>query len=158
MMKRMMARPAVWAVALLLAAACGKENDNNNNPVGGGGTPGSGAEITRVEQLTSASDRNSLVGKTVTLDSAPVTDVVGTYTFWIGGRNSGIPVVRQDRINGPVTTHVRPGGRARIIGTVRLASAVESGDQMWRSINSDERRDIEGAKVFIRADRVEPLN
>lgn len=145
---------AIYALALLLAIACGKDNNdngNNNNPV----TPG-GADITSYDQIASAHDRTELVGKTVSLDTVPVARVVGTYTFWIGDTGSGIPVVRQDRINGPVSSHVQANHHARVVGTIRLASAVDANDQMWRSINSDERRDIENAKVFIRADRVEP--
>ena len=151
-----MVKRFVWVMAILLAVACGKDNsNNNNNPV----TPGGGAspEYTSIQEVLRESDRRNLVGKTVDLRETEVRSVVGTYTFWVGDRFTAIPVVRGDRIAGPVSTHVRPGGRARIRGTLRLVDRVEEGNPMWDKVNENERKEILNAGVYILAEKVEPL-
>lgn len=136
----------VGLLALFLTVSCGKDDTIVQT--------GPEASITDINVLASAPDRTTLVGKKVDLSGATVQTVVGTYVFWAGDPHTAIPVVREDRMNGNVTEHVRAGERVRVTGVVRLLETVPSTDKLWDKITDQERRDILSSRVYIAADKV----
>jgi hypothetical protein len=146
---------------LLMALACGKSNDNTGTdspatPAPNGPTTTS---LHSTSEIASTADKRSLVDRAVDISDAKVQSVVGTYVFWAGeDSHTAIPVVRNDRINGPVTEHVKPGEHAAITGRIRLVDATAATDPMWDHISESERRDIGDAKVFIAAEKVSVIH
>ena len=135
------------AVALLfLILGCGKDNASEVQPAM--------ETITDISVISNTADRRTLVGRQVDIPEAPITSVVGNYLFWAGETHTAVPVVREDKMRGPVTEHVRPGGRAHIKGTVRLLETVPDDDLMWDRITPEEKSDILGARVYIAAESV----
>lgn len=150
----MKAIQSIMAAGLLvLAVGCGKDAakpaDDASKPA-----------ITDISAVTGAADRRSLVGRRVDISSAPAQQVVGNYVFWSGGVNSAVPVVRMDKIKGPVTEHVKKGDRVRLSGVIRLMSEVPESHKMWETakggkISESRRADMIGAIVYIEADVVQ---
>ncbi len=134
------------SLTLVLAVGCGKDGE--------GIAPAKPA-ISNIDEITGAADRRSLVGSRVDIPSAPAQAVVGNYVFWAGGANQAVPVVRMDKIKGPVKESVRKGDTVRMSGVVRLTSAVSATAPMWDKINDSERADINNAIVFIEADTIQ---
>ena len=142
-------RYGLTAFALLvLAIGCGKEVNNQD----------SGATISDIAEISDTADRRSLVGRKVEIASAQVQEVTGNYIFWVGSRNSGVPVAREDKMRGPVTEHVRPGDRAAISGTIRLLETVPQSDLLWDKITDSEREDMLNSRIYIAADSVRVIH
>jgi len=127
----------------LLVVSCGKDEDE---------TP---KVISNFDTILQSTDRTQFVGQTVDVDDVSVGEITGTYIFWAGGKNSGIPVFRKDQLSGPTKAHVREGDRVRISGTVRKADLVKSADPMWQNITEEEKQDILNAHVFVEAENVQ---
>lgn len=146
-MKRpLMAMPLV-ALLVLVAAGCGKEDK-------GKGEDPATQKITSINDILSARDRNSLVGKRVEISDAVVQRIAGNYIFWAGDRGSSIPVARKDKYEGRWRGPVQPGHAVRISGTVRLTAPVEAANWMWDTINDREKREVENVGIYILADDV----
>lgn len=139
-----------YFAALLTILSCGKDDK--------GQTPPEAPTITDIATISNAPDRRALVGSKVDISEASVQSVVGTYVFWAGEPRTGVVVAREDRMRGPVTEHVRAGGRCRITGTVRLLETLPATDLFWDHISDSERRDILGSQVYIAADTVSVIH
>jgi hypothetical protein len=149
----------VVAICLFLALACGKSDSDKNGTGTPTPNPAPDSTLRSTSDIASAADKRSLVDRPVDITDAKVQSVVGTYVFWAGDdTHTAIPVVRIDRINGPVNEHVKSGEHAAITGRIRLVEATSSTDPMWDHINDSERRDINDAKVFIAADKVKVIH
>lgn len=134
---------------ILALGGCGKDNSTAGTP--GAVTP---TTITDLSTITQAADRRALVGRKVEIPNAQAQQVVGTYVFWAGDTHSAVPVVRLDRMRGPVAEHVKRGAQVGMSGTVRLLSSVSATDPLWTHVNERERNDMLGAIVYIAADNV----
>lgn len=132
------------SLMVFLVFACGKD-EKKEQPQ---------PPIADMSTVTSAPDKRTMVGRRVEIPNAQVQQVVGTYFFWAGEQHSAIPVVRGDKLKGPVKEHVKKGDRVRISGTVRLLENVPAADPMWDKINESERRDILAALAYIHADDI----
>jgi hypothetical protein len=142
-------RNGLVALALLvLAVGCGKEVNNKE----------SGATIADVNEISDTADRRSLVGRRVEITSAQVQEVTGNYIFWVGSRNSGVPVAREDKMRGPVTEHVQRGDRVAISGVVRLLETVPQTDLLWDKVNDNERADMLNSRIYIAAESVRVIH
>src|SRR4051812_31205599 len=118
---------ALLSLALFLVIGCGHDNAANT-------TSPEQATITDMSTLTTAADRRKLVGAKVDVPNARAEQVVGTYFFWVGQGHAAVPVVRGDKLKGPVQEHVRAGDTLRITGTVRLLENVPATDPTWDHI------------------------
>lgn len=137
---------------VLLVAACGKDKNASQNPTTESQT------ITSLDQITQTPNRESLVGRKVEIASVRGQRPTGTYVFWAGEGHDSVPVVRFDRMHGPVSEHVTEGARVRISGTVRDVRNTPDNDPMWDKINDRERADIKSAIIYIGADTVQILH
>lgn len=134
-------------IALLsLLPGCGEDKSGNNN---------SASDITSIESIVAEPDRRAIVGRSVSIEEATVTGVVGNYVFWAGDPRNQIPVVRLDKMKGPVSKHVVKDARVRIYGVVRLTEGVSGSDPMWDLINETEKAQIQAATIYIAADTVQ---
>lgn len=139
-------------ILLLFIISCGKDNGASTNPAG----PGGPAAITDMATITQTADRRTLIGRKVEVGATQVEDPVRQYVFWAGVNNAAIPVVRRDKLNGPVTTHVRKGSVVRLSGTIRLVETIPVTDRLWEGIANRpaELNAVKAAIVYIDAEAV----
>lgn len=127
---------------------CGEDKEGKSGPA-------AAPAITSLDEITGTADRRELVGRSVSIEDGTVQAVVGNFIFWGGDNHNQIPVVRLDKMAGPVSQHVRAGDKVRIFGTVRLAESVPDSDRMWETVTEAEKADIKNATVYVAADRVQ---
>lgn len=141
---------ASLAFPLLLVISCGKDNGASNSPTSPAAT------ITDMTTITQTADRRSLVGRKVEVGATQVEDPVRQYVFWAGVNNAAIPVVRRDKLNGPVASHVRKGSVVKLSGTIRLVETIPATDRLWEGIANrpNELAAVKAAIVYIDADAV----
>lgn len=139
---------SIVALSVAFLSSCGKEGEQVNplkEP----------AAIKQLSEIQATPDRTTLDNRKVELASVAVGDVVGTYTFWAGDSSIQIPVVRGDRLKGPVEDHVRKGERVSLNGIIkRVPNPIPTKDTQWSSLNDKERADIASASIYILAERV----
>lgn len=141
---------SVLFATFFVLMGCGKDGEITTNPAA--------QPVTSIRDVTQAGDRREFIGRSVEISSADAQTVVGNYVFWAGDDHSALPIVRGDKIAGPVTGHVKRGDRVRVTSTVRLLSEVASTHQMWETVSEKERQDILGAIVYIDADKVQVIS
>ena len=134
--------------ALTMLSGCGKDGDKTA-PVT------TEPALTQLSDIVGAPDRRGLVGRQVDINNAPVQGVVGNYVFWAGEATGQIPVVREDKLKGPITEHVRTGEKIRMVGTIQLVSNIAANDRIWETVNATEKAQILSATVYIAADSVQ---
>lgn len=137
--------------AIMSLSGCGKDETSANQPE-------VQAAITDLNEIASSPDRRALIGRSVQTTNAVVRGVVGNYVFWAGDERNQIPVVRMDKMLGPVTEHVREGSIVKIIGTVRLVETVAESDPMWETVNENEKTEVKGAVVYVAGDKIEVIS
>ena len=97
------------------------------------------------------------VGRTVSLDDAVATRVVGDYVFWVGGNDGEVPVILETEFGGQGAKRdvtIREGRRYRIEGAVRLVDNVAPDSRLWRLVDDREMDEIRNAGVYVGATRV----
>ena len=134
--------------AITLLSGCGKDGDKASPAT-------SDPALTQITDIVGAPDRRGLVGRQVDIGNAPVQGVVGNYIFWAGEATGQIPVVREDKLKGPVSEHVRLGEKVRMVGTIQLVSNIASNDRIWEKISETEKAQIISATVYVAADSVQ---
>jgi hypothetical protein len=147
-MKKLNYSVTVLALSIFVLFGCGSDDKKEAK------NPTEMPAITDINELANAPDKRSQVGRKVEVESARVQQVVGNYVFWAGEGQPGIPVVRQDKIRGPVTEHVSRGGRVRMNGTVRLLESVAATDPLWDKISESEKQAMKNAVVYVDAEKV----
>ena len=151
-MKNLFSPLALALACALVATGCGKDK---TKPSDDQVTRETAAAISDVFAIVGAADRRELVGRTVDINDTRVQAVVGNFVFWVGDERNQIPVVRQDKLKGPVLRHVKVGDSVRLGGVVQMSSNIAANDRIWENVNEKERRDIEAANVYIGADTVD---
>jgi hypothetical protein len=137
----------IFLSAAFMLSSCGKDDKGATT-----------ATVTDINSILQASDRTTFVGQAVNVDNVTVDSVVGTYVFWAGSSHSGVPIFRKDRLEGTATERVQRGDKVRINGTVRLVDTVPATDPLWEMVSVEEKADIQNAKVFISADKVQIIH
>ncbi|GEM_PF-4103064 len=146
-MKAFLRSQMVLAMACLFVVSCGRDKEQGASPV-------QAPALSSVADIAAAPDRRELVGRSVDITDAHVRGVVGNFFFWVGDERSQIPVVRLDKLRGPVTQHVRQNNSVALVGTVQLTSNIGADDRLWELVNEKERREIEAANVYVGAESV----
>jgi hypothetical protein len=111
-----------------------------------------------LELILTTPDKERLVGRQVAMEDAPVQDVVGDYTFWVGpSEQKRVPVVLLGELmdrQPERRVEVREGQRVRVFGVVRRMRDVE-----WiehdRLLSPQDREALRQSEIFISALRVE---
>ncbi len=116
--------------------------------------------VTELHLILEAPEQARLVGSEVVLESVPVQEVVGDYTFWIGqDADARVPVVLFGELTGrqpEQQVQVRQGERVRLFGVVRKLRDVDAIERAG-FLSPGEREALRRSEIFISAWRVVPL-
>jgi hypothetical protein len=118
------------------------------------------APITDLLIVVDTNDPAALIGRRVELQSVLVQSVVGDKTFWVGpSQDQQLFVVLDEERDPPGVeglVDVDQGQQVSIGGTVEKLPPIEQARQQF-DLSADNTADLNGAQLYLRAERVEVL-
>lgn len=104
--------------------------------------------ITQVEQLSNASDPNSMAGQQVNLSSAPVQKVISPHLIVIGSSGGT-----------PVYVHIgQPSGEVSAGQMVVITGTVQPAPTSGQALDQQSAQALQGQQIFIEAKSVAPAS
>lgn len=130
-----------------------------DTPTGPTGTPAPGGPITSLDVLLNPTDAAALAGRPVNITGAPVLDVTGDATFFVGQGPDQRVFVFLDEVRAPGTVvegrvNVQAGQQVAITGEVRTLPPNAERRQRF-GLTDEQGPLLENEEIYIYAQKVE---